>query len=84
MKWLRYFRRKRHDDELSTEIEAYLLQEIDDNLAAGLDHREAVFPAAVHPAPLSAIDFGSASSAGTLAQSEKSSRSMGTRLRSSA
>ncbi|MGA2599276.1 MAG: ABC transporter permease, partial [Bryobacteraceae bacterium] len=41
MKWLRYFRRKRHDDELSTEIEAYLAQEIDDNMAAGLTYREA-------------------------------------------
>ena len=42
MRWLKYFRRKRRDKELSTEIEAYLLQEIDDNLAAGFSYPEAV------------------------------------------
>ena len=45
MRWKRPWRRKRRDNELAREIEAYLAQEIDDNLAAGLNREEASWAA---------------------------------------
>ena len=41
MSWLRYFRRKQRDDDFDLEIEAYLQHEIDENLARGMNSREA-------------------------------------------
>ena len=41
MRWRRYFQRKRRDEELAREIETYLAQEIDDNIAAGRTPDEA-------------------------------------------
>ena len=45
MSWLRYFRRRQHSERLTGEIEAYLAQEIEDNIAAGLNGQEAVWAA---------------------------------------
>src|SRR5712672_3556186 len=45
MSWLRYVRRQQRDEELSQEIEAYIAQEIDDNIAAGMPPREAEWAA---------------------------------------
>jgi predicted permease len=45
MSWLRYFRRKQRTERLSGEIEAYLAQEIEDNVAAGMSGQEAVWAA---------------------------------------
>ncbi len=36
MRWLRYFRRRRWDDERARELDSYLEQEIADNLARGM------------------------------------------------
>jgi predicted permease len=41
MRWTRYWRRKRRDNEVAQEIEAYIAQEIDDNIAAGMSREEA-------------------------------------------
>ena len=41
MRWQRYLRRKRRDKELEREIESYLSQQIDDNIAAGMNREEA-------------------------------------------
>jgi hypothetical protein len=41
MSWLRYFRRRERDDDFSQEIEAYLEHEIDQNIARGMNPREA-------------------------------------------
>jgi len=41
MEWLRYFRRRRWDDERARELECYLEQEIADNLVRGLSDSEA-------------------------------------------
>jgi predicted permease len=38
---LRYFQRRRRDDDFARELDAYLQHEIDDNLARGMDPREA-------------------------------------------
>src|SRR5258708_5205102 len=45
MGWLRYFRRKRRDDDFALEIDAYLQHEIDQNIARGMDPREAAWAA---------------------------------------
>src|ERR1700683_2609207 len=45
MRWLRYFRRPQRDRDFSLEIEAYLQHEIDDNIARGMNPREAAFAA---------------------------------------
>src|SRR5580658_3080150 len=45
MSWLRYFRRRGRDDDFSLEIDAYLQHEIDDNIARGMNPREAAFAA---------------------------------------
>jgi predicted permease len=45
LSWLRYFRRNRRGEELSGEIEAYLAEEIADNIAAGMNGQEAVWAA---------------------------------------
>ncbi len=45
MSWLRYFRRRERSERLSGEIEAYLAQEIEDNIAAGMNGQEAVWAA---------------------------------------
>ncbi len=45
MSWLRYFRRSRRDCDFALEIEAYLQHEIDDNIARGMNPREATFAA---------------------------------------
>lgn len=45
MRWLRYFRRRRRDDDFALEIEAYLQHEIDDNIARGMNPREAAWAA---------------------------------------
>ncbi len=45
MNWLRYFRRSRRDDDFALEIEAHLQHEIDENIARGMNPREAVFAA---------------------------------------
>ena len=36
MSWRRYFRRKRADAEVAQEIDLYLAEEIDENLARGM------------------------------------------------
>src|SRR5579864_2908743 len=41
MSWLRYFRRRRWDDERARELAAYLEQELSDNLARGMSTRDA-------------------------------------------
>ena len=41
MRWQRYWRRKQRYVELAREIEAYVEQEIDDNIAAGMNRDEA-------------------------------------------
>lgn len=41
MRWRRFFRRARLDAERASELEAYLLEEIDDNLARGMSREEA-------------------------------------------
>ena len=41
MSWRRYFRRKRADSELAHEIDHYLTEEINDNLARGMSDGEA-------------------------------------------
>jgi putative ABC transport system permease protein len=41
MSWLRYFRRRERDDDFSREIDAYLAHEIDENIARGMNPREA-------------------------------------------
>ncbi len=45
MSWLRYFRRGRRNDDFALEIEAYLEHEIDENIARGMDPREAAWAA---------------------------------------
>src|SRR5271170_7353921 len=45
MGWLRYFRTKRRDQDFDLEIEAYLQHEIDENIARGLNPREAALEA---------------------------------------
>ena len=45
MRWSRFFRRRRRDDELSREIEAYVAIEIDQNIARGMTSEEARFAA---------------------------------------
>src|SRR5258708_6928361 len=45
MGWLRYFRRRRRDDDFALEIEAYLQHEIDENIARGMNPREAAWAA---------------------------------------
>jgi hypothetical protein len=45
MSWLRYFRRKQRTERLSGEIEAYLAQEIEDNIAAGMSGQDAAWAA---------------------------------------
>src|SRR5690349_1286778 len=45
MGWLRYFRRRKRDDDFALEIEAYLQHEIDQNIARGMDPREAAWAA---------------------------------------
>ena len=41
MSWRRFFRRKRADPELAHEIDHYLTEEINDNLARGMSDGEA-------------------------------------------
>src|SRR5271170_6142403 len=41
MSWRRFFRRKRADAELGQEIDLYLAEEIDENLAQGMSAGEA-------------------------------------------
>ena len=41
MSWGRFFRRKRADLELAQEIDHYLTEEINDNLARGMSDAEA-------------------------------------------
>lgn len=41
MSWLRYLRRKQREDDFGLEIEAYLQHEIDENVARGMNPREA-------------------------------------------
>ena len=45
MGWLRYLRRPQRDRDFALEIEAYLQHEIDDNIARGMNPREAAFAA---------------------------------------
>jgi putative ABC transport system permease protein len=45
MRWLRYFRRPQRDHDFALEIEAHLQHEIDDNIARGMNPREAAFAA---------------------------------------
>ena len=45
MGWLRYLRRPQRDRDFALEIEAHLQHEIDDNIARGMNHREAAFAA---------------------------------------
>jgi putative ABC transport system permease protein len=45
MSWLRYLRRPERDRDFALEIEAYLQHEIDDNIARGMNPREAAFAA---------------------------------------
>ena len=45
MNWLRYFRRSRRDADFALEIEAHLQHEIDENIARGMNPREAAFAA---------------------------------------
>ena len=42
MSWSRFFRRRHWDDERARELEAYLAQEIDDNVARGLTRDAAI------------------------------------------
>ncbi len=41
MSWRRFFRRKMSDGELAQEIDLYLAEEIDDNVAQGMRPEEA-------------------------------------------
>src|SRR5690348_8075381 len=41
MNWKRFFERKRRDGDFADELRAYLEQESADNIARGMDHREA-------------------------------------------
>jgi predicted permease len=45
MSWLRYLRRPQRDRDFALEIDAYLQHEIDDNIARGMNPREAAFAA---------------------------------------
>src|SRR5260370_18391737 len=45
MGWLRYFRRKRRDEDFALEIDAYLQHEIDENIARGMNPRDAAWAA---------------------------------------
>src|SRR5580658_9561428 len=45
MSWLRYLRRPERDRDFALEIEAHLQHEIDDNIARGMNPREAAFAA---------------------------------------
>jgi putative ABC transport system permease protein len=45
MSWLKYLRRPQRDRDFALEIEAHLQHEIDDNIARGMDPREAAFAA---------------------------------------
>src|ERR1700733_6811720 len=45
MRWNRYFRRRERDDDFALEIEAHLQHEIDQNIARGMNPREATFAA---------------------------------------
>src|SRR5579863_3820965 len=45
MKWLKYFRRRQRDEDFTLEIEAHLQHEIDDNIARGMNARDAAFAA---------------------------------------
>src|ERR1700733_194830 len=45
MRWFRYFRRRQRDEDFALEIEAYLQHEIDENIASGMNPREAIFAA---------------------------------------
>ncbi len=45
MMWLRYFRRSQRNQDFALEIEAHLQHEIDDNIARGMNPREAAFAA---------------------------------------
>jgi predicted permease len=45
MGWLKYFRRKRRDEDFALEVEAYLEHEIDQNIAHGMNPPEAAFAA---------------------------------------
>jgi putative ABC transport system permease protein len=45
MRWLKYFRRPQRDRDFALEIEAHLQHEIDDNIARGMNPREAAFAA---------------------------------------
>jgi predicted permease len=45
MRWLRYFRARWRDRDFALEIEAYLQHEIDENIARGMNPREAAFAA---------------------------------------
>src|SRR3984957_15110668 len=45
MSWLRYFKRRERDRDFSQEIEAHLQHEIDENIALGMNPREAAFAA---------------------------------------
>ena len=45
MRWFRYFRRRQRDHDFALEIEAYLQHEIDENIARGMNPREATFAA---------------------------------------
>jgi predicted permease len=46
MNWLRFFRRRRRDEDLALEIESYLEHETDERIAAGSSREEARFRAA--------------------------------------
>src|ERR1700681_4391889 len=43
--WLRYLRRRQRDDDFALEVEAYLQHEIDENIARGMNPREAAWAA---------------------------------------
>src|SRR5580698_7131149 len=45
MGWLKYLRRSQRDRDFAFEVEAYLQHEIDDNIARGMNPREAAFAA---------------------------------------
>jgi hypothetical protein len=45
MKWTRYFRRRREDEELAGEIDAYVEIETDQNIARGMSPNEARYTA---------------------------------------
>src|SRR5580692_4448875 len=45
MRWLRFFRRGRRDRDFALEIEAHLQHEIDENVARGMNPREAAWAA---------------------------------------